>query len=73
MRAETIARAQAKEGRSMSKRVITIEVEDDEVLVALKRPDEYDDVHPELVSEDAIKGTWPAEYRIVWPKEPTHE
>lgn len=58
---------------TMSKRAITIEVEDDEVLVALKRPDEYDDVHPELVSEDAIKETWPAEYRIVWPKEPTHE
>lgn len=56
----------------MSKRVITVEVEDDEVLVALKRPDEYDDVHPELVSEDAIKEIWP-EYRTVWPKEPTHD
>lgn len=57
----------------MSKRVITIEVEDDEVLVALKRPEDgYEDVHPELVSEDAIKETWP-EYRTVWPKEPTHD
>ena len=50
----------------MSKRVITIEVEDDEVLVALKRPEEYDDVHPELVSEDAIKETWPIQPPVVF-------
>lgn len=48
-------------------KTITIEVEDDEVLVALKRPEGYDDVHPQLVAEDAIKESWP-EYRIVWPK-----
>lgn len=47
---------------------ITIEVEDDEVIVALKRPEGYEDVHPELVAEDAIKPDWP-EYRTVWPKE----
>lgn len=47
---------------------ITIEVDEDEVLVALKRPEEYEDVHPELVSADAIKETWPA-YRTVWPME----
>jgi len=56
----------------MTKRTITVEIEDDEVLVALKRPEEgYEDVHPELVAEDAIKDNWP-EYRTVWPKEPTH-
>ena len=55
----------------MTKRSITIEIDDDEVLVALKRHEGYEDVHAELVSEDAIKETWP-EYRIVWPKEPTN-
>jgi hypothetical protein len=49
-------------------KTITIEVEDDEVLVALKRPEEYEDVHPQLVAEDAINPNWP-EYRTVWPKE----
>ncbi len=48
-------------------KTITIEVADDEVLVALKRTEDYEDVHPELVAEDAIKDTWP-EYRTVWPK-----
>lgn len=41
---------------------------DNEVLVALKRPEGYENTHPELVAEDAIKDTWP-EYRTVWPKE----
>ncbi len=49
-------------------KTITIEVEDDEVLVALKRLDGYEDVHPDLVVEDAIDVLWP-EYRTVWPKE----
>lgn len=49
-------------------KTITVEVEDDEVLVAIKRPEGYDDVHPQLVAEDAIKESWP-EYRTVWPKE----
>lgn len=45
-------------------RTVTIEIEDDEVLVALKRPEDYDDVHPQLVAEDAIKEEWP-EYRTI--------
>lgn len=38
--------------------------QDDEVLVALKRGEGYDDVHPELVSADAIGERWP-EYRTI--------
>lgn len=49
-------------------RTVTVDVEDDEVLVALKRPEGYEDVHPELVAEDATKETWP-EYRTLWPKD----
>lgn len=30
------------------------------VLVRLDRPEDYDDVHPQLVAEDAIKETWPS-------------
>lgn len=41
-----------------------IELEDDEVLVALKRGEDYEDVHPELASEDAIGDRWP-EYRTI--------
>lgn len=41
-----------------------IELADDEVLVALKRGEGYEDVHPELVSEDAIGERWP-EYRTI--------
>jgi len=41
-----------------------IELADDEVLVALKRVEDYEDVHPELVSEDAIGDHWP-EYRTI--------
>lgn len=42
----------------------TIQLADDEVLVALKRGEDYEDVHPELVAEDAhIK--WP-EYRVIY-------
>ena len=56
----------------MAKRFITIEIEDDEVLVALKRPEDYEDVHPELVAEDAIKETWPG-YRTVKIEENGHD
>ncbi|HEY8878262.1 MAG TPA: hypothetical protein VIN03_11900 [Roseateles sp.] len=42
----------------------TIQLADDEVLVALKRGERYDDVHPELISEDAIGDRWP-EYRTI--------
>ncbi|RTL35350.1 MAG: hypothetical protein EKK53_24640 [Burkholderiales bacterium] len=41
-----------------------IELADDEVLVALRRGEDYHDVHPELVSEDAIGDHWP-EYRTI--------
>lgn len=44
---------------------VTIELAEDEVLVALKRPEGYEDVHPELVTEDAIGDRWP-EYRIIY-------
>lgn len=43
---------------------VTIELEDDEVLVALRRPEGYEDVHPELVTADAIGERWP-EYRTI--------
>lgn len=56
----------------MAKRFITIEIEDDEVLVALKCPEDYEDVHPELVAEDAIKETWP-DYRTVKIEENGHD
>lgn len=49
-------------------KTITIEIADDEVLVALKRPEYYEDVHPELVAEDAM-GKTTFEYRVVTPKE----
>lgn len=45
-------------------RKVTIEIADDEVLVALKRGEGYEDVHPQLVAEDAIKENWP-EYRTI--------
>lgn len=48
----------------MTKRKVTVEIEEDEVLVALKRPEDYEDVHPELVAEDAINEDWP-EYRTI--------
>ncbi len=51
-------------------RTITVEFEDDEVLVAIKRTEEYEDVHPELLAEDALKPEkgWP-EYREVYPND----
>lgn len=44
--------------------LVMIELADDEVLVALKRPEGYEDTHPELVAEDAIREQWP-EYRTI--------
>lgn len=41
-------------------------VDSDEVLVALRRGEGYEDVHPQLVGEDAISPRWPA-WRVVWP------
>lgn len=46
----------------------TIEVADDEVLVALKRPEDYEDVAQELVVEDCFPECRSV-YRILWPKE----
>jgi hypothetical protein len=48
------------------RQTVTVELAADEVLVALKRGEEYEDVHPELVSEDAIGDRWP-EYRTIQP------
>lgn len=45
-------------------RTYIIELADDEVLVALKRGEDYSDVHPDLVSEDAISERWP-QYRTI--------
>lgn len=41
-----------------------VHVADDEVLVALRRGEGYEDVHPQLVAEDAIDDRWP-EWRII--------
>lgn len=50
-------------------KTITVEVDDDEVLVAIKRPPEdYEDVHPEILADDAMMRS-PFEYRVVSPKE----
>ena len=38
---------------------VLIELADDEVLVALKRGEDYEDVHPEILADDAIGGGWP--------------
>ena len=45
-----------------------VELADDEVLVALKRGEGYEDVHPELLSEDAVGDRWP-DYRTVHGEE----
>ena len=42
---------------------VTVELSEDEVLVALKRVEGYEDIHPDLLAEDAIGKNWP-EYRI---------
>lgn len=51
------ARRDAEMWRSLS-------LKPNEVLVALARVEGYEDVHPELVSEDAIGDRWP-EYRTI--------
>ncbi len=45
--------------------IVTLEVDAGEVLVALRRGEDYEDVHPEIVAEDA-KIHWP-DYRVAWP------
>lgn len=43
--------------------LVMIELAHDEVLVALKRPEDYEEVHPEMLAEDAIGDRWP--YRTI--------
>ena len=43
---------------------VIVELADDEVLVALKRIDDYEDVHPEILADDAIGDGWP-EWRTI--------
>ena len=43
---------------------VIIELADDEVLVALKRIEDYEDVHPEILADDAIGSRWP-EWRTI--------
>lgn len=43
---------------------VIVELAEDEVLVALKRVEGYDDVHPHILADDALSGNWP-EYRVV--------
>lgn len=52
-------------------KTITVEIEDDEILVAIKRPEEYEDVHPELLVEDVVNFHSCVEWRLVEPKENT--
>lgn len=52
-------------------KTITVEIEDDEILVAIKRPEEYEDVHPQLLVEDAVGNVGWVEWRLVEPKENT--
>ena len=49
-------------------KMVQIPVNHDEVLVAIKRPEGYEDVHPELVAADALPST-PFDYRVAWPLE----
>ena len=53
---------------------ITLDIADDEVLVALKRGEGYEDVHVQLVSEDAVNAHWP-EWRTILPEQitPVHD
>ena len=51
----------------MSMKTITIEVADDEVLVAIKRGGDYDDVHPHLVLDDFKAAPQAFDHRVVWP------
>jgi hypothetical protein len=52
-------------------KTITVEIDDDEILVAIKRQEEYEDVDPELVVEDMARWHASAEWRLVEPKENT--
>jgi len=51
-------------------KTITVEIKEDEILVAIKRPEECEDCHPQLVAEDAMWHT-SFEWRLVELKENT--
>lgn len=63
-RAALAAQPQAAPAEGGHTVTVTVELAADEVLVALKRGEDYEDVHPELVSEDAIGDRWPV-YRTI--------
>lgn len=43
---------------------VIVEIAEDEVLVALRRVEGYEDVHPEILTDDAIGDRWP-EWRTI--------
>lgn len=43
---------------------VIVELADDEVLVALKRVEGYEDVHPVILTDEAIGDGWP-EWRTI--------
>ena len=49
-----------------ARNMVQIAVEPDEVLVAIKRSEGYEDARPELVAADALPST-PFEYRVALP------
>jgi hypothetical protein len=46
-------------------KTVTIQLADDEVLIAVKRAEDYDDVAPELVAEDFTHTPHGFEWRVV--------
>lgn len=44
---------------------LTVEIADDEILIAIKRPEDYEDVHPDLVAIDALGDVLDFEWRVV--------
>lgn len=47
---------------------LTIEVEEDDIVVILKRPEGYEDVDADLLLDDAIARDWPQMPVVVWPE-----
>lgn len=46
-------------------KTIKVEIEDDEVLVAIKRPEEYKNVPAQLLVEDVVGNIGWAEWRTI--------
>ena len=44
---------------------VIVDIEPDEILVAFKRDEGYEDVHPELFMEDVMTTPQAFEYRII--------